>query len=70
MENLSKEDIADVLYCLKLRKDSLLNSIRFFNEVIKDNKGKRLDVLENCTLGYKTEVDKIDLIILKLQNLL
>ena len=70
MENLSKEDVADILYCLKLRKDSLLNSIRFFNEVIKDNKGKRLDILENCVLGYDTEVDKIDLIILKLQNLL
>lgn len=70
MENLSKEDIADVLYCLKLRKDSLLNSIRFFNEVIKDNKGRRLDILENSVLGYKTEIDKIDLITLKLQNLL
>lgn len=70
MENLSKEEVADILYCLKIRKDGLLNNIRFFNEVIKDNRGKRLDILENSVLGYKTEIDKIDLITLKLQNLL
>jgi len=70
MENLSKEEVADILYCLKIRKDTLLNNIRFFNEVIKDNRGKRLDILENSVLGYKTEIDKIDLITLKLQNLL
>lgn len=70
MENLSKEDIANTLYCLKIHRDGLLNKIRFFNEIIRDKSGKRLDILENSVLGYKTEIDKIDLIILKLQNLL
>lgn len=70
MDNFSKEDIADLIYCLKNRKEQLLSSIRFFNEVIREGKGKRLDLLENCTLGYKKDLDNIDLLILKLQNLL
>ena len=70
MDNLTKEDIADILYCLKQRREQLLNSIKFFNEVIKDANGKRLDILYNCTLGYKKDLDKIDFLILKIQKLL
>lgn len=70
MDNLTKEDIADILYCLKQRREQLFNSVKFFNEVIKDGSGKRLDLLNNCIFGYKKDLDKIDLLILKIQKLL
>lgn len=70
MNDLSKEDIADIMYCLKTRRDQLATSIRFFTETIKDGSGRRLDILENLVSGYRRDLDKIDLLILKFQNLL
>lgn len=70
MDKFTKEDYSDLMYCLKQRREQLFNSIRFFNETIKDKNGRRLDILENCVLSYKTELSKIDLLILKVQNLL
>lgn len=70
MEELSKQDIADILYLLKKRKDDLLSTIRFFEETLKGKTDKRLEMISNALLGYKTELDKIELLILKIQNLL
>ncbi len=70
MEDFSKEEISDLLYCLKLRKDQLVHSIKFFNEIIRDKSGKRLDILENCVGTYRNELSKIDLLILRLEKLL
>lgn len=70
MDELSKQDIADILYLLKKRKDDLLTTIRFFEEILKGKTDKRLEMISNVLLGHKTELDKIELLILKIQNLL
>lgn len=73
MENekmFNKEEVSDIIYCLKMRKETLQNKIRFFNEVIKDNSGRRLDILQNSIYGYDKEINSLELLILKLQNLL
>lgn len=69
-ELFNKEEVADIIYCLKMRKETLQNKIRFFNEIIKDNSGRRLDILQNSIYGYDKEINSLELLILKLQNLL
>lgn len=70
MEILTTEEKADLLYCLKERKQGVLNKIQFFNETIKGRSSYSLDILNNCLLGCNKELNDIDLLILKIQNLL
>ena len=67
---LTSEEISDLLYCIKQRRDSLFKSVEFFNSIIKDNGGRRLELLDNCVSSYRSELIKLDTLYLKLQNLL
>lgn len=67
---LTEEEIFDILYVLKNRKDSLTDKVVFYNSLIKDNCVKRLDLLTNILTGVNSEILKIDLIILKVEKYL
>ena len=70
MEILSTEEKADLLYCLNERKKGIINKIQFFNETIKGKSAYSLEILNSCLIDCKKELDKLDLLILKIQNLL
>lgn len=70
IEILTTEEKADLLYCLNERKKGIITKIQFFNSTIKGNSSYSLEILNNCLIDCKKELDKIDLLILKIQNLL
>lgn len=70
IEILTTEEKADLLYCLNERKKGIVNKIQFFNSTIKGKSSYSLEILNNCLIDCKKELDEIDLLILKIQNLL
>lgn len=71
MDDFSKEEISSLLYFLRQKRDNILNSVKFFNEVIKDKENEyRLGYLNNCVATLKKDLYDIDLLILKIQNFL
>lgn len=67
---LTTEEKADLLYCLNERKKGIVTKIQFFNETIKGRSGYSLEILNSCLIDCKKELDKVELLILKVQNLL
>lgn len=67
---LTTEEKADLLYCLNERKKVIITKIQFFNETIKGKTMYSLEILNNCLIDCKKELDEVDLLILKIQNLL
>ncbi len=67
---LTTEEKADLLYCLNERKKGIVTKIQFFNETIKGRSGYSLEILNSCLIDCKKELDKVELLILKIQNLL
>lgn len=67
---LTTEEKADLLYCLKERKEGIVRKIQFFNEIIKGKTSYSFEILNDCLISCKKELDSIDLLMLKIQNLL
>lgn len=67
---LTAEEVTEIVYILSNRKEELLNKVLFYNNMIKDNCIKRLDMLTNVISGVNAEILKIDLIIMKLKNII
>lgn len=67
---LTEEEMSDILYVLKDRKESLTDRVLFYNSLIKDNCVKRVDMLTNILTGVNAEILRIDLIMLKLKKYL
>lgn len=67
---LTAEEIIEIVYILSNRKEELLNRVLFYNNMIKDNCIKRLDMLTNVISGVNAEILRIDLIIMKLKNII
>ena len=61
---LTTEEKADLLYCLKERKEGIVN------EIIKGKTSYSFEILNDCLISCKKELDSIDLLMLKIQNLL
>ena len=68
MNDFNKQDLADILYCLKKRRDGLCDYIRFMNEVIKDNSSERIELLNNTIMSANSEIDRINFLIIKLEK--
>ncbi|MCI9038534.1 MAG: hypothetical protein HFJ29_01415 [Clostridia bacterium] len=67
---LSAEEKADLLYCLNIFKQNIITKIQFFSEIIKGKSSLNFEILNNCLIDCNKELDKVDLLILKVQNLL
>ncbi len=70
IEILTTEEKADLLYCLNERKKGIVTKIQFFHETVKGRSGYSLEILNSCLIDCRKELDKIDLLIMKIQNLL
>ena len=70
LDILTTEEKADLLYCLNERKEGIIVKIQFFNSIIKGNSSYSLEILNNCLIDCKKDLDSIDLLILKIRNLL
>lgn len=70
IEILTTEEKSDLLYCLNERKNGIVTKIQFFHEIIKGKSGYSLEILNSCLIDCKKELDKVELLILKVQNLL
>lgn len=68
-EKLTSEDIYDIIFCLRNRKEMLESKMRFYNDTIKSNSRLRLELLSNLISGINTDIIKIDMEILKLDKL-
>ena len=68
-EKLTSEDIYDIIFCLRNRRDMLESKMRFYNDTIKSNSRLRLELLSNLISSINADILKIDMEILKLDKL-
>lgn len=67
---LSKEEIAIIIHYLKDKREVILRSVEFFQKILHDKSLGRRDIIENSSINYHKDIDKINLIISKLEIML
>lgn len=59
-DKLSYSNIADILYCLERRRDDILNKVQFYHETIKDCNSRRVNLLNDCLMTLRSELNSIE----------